>query len=162
MNRRYRVRVPSIRSARKRVSWEAMLSGMAHDLDLLAAAGTLPVIKTRDAAGEPPPFDEHCAAGRAVRVLVPAVGDISEIREPEPKFFCPGTDLLEKGNRGRTPVRHPVIRVERREMHRGFGAQVLDHPPDEGLLLLHAIVRAGDDERHGLDVHAELPCNDRR
>src|SRR5208337_4664408 len=118
MKRRYRVSVPSIRSATNRFSQHLVpgapsSGGMAHDLDGLATAGALPVVKSRDTAGKSPPFYEHRTAGRAVRVLVPAVGDISEIREPEPEFFCPGTDLFEQGNRGRSPVRHPVIRVER-------------------------------------------------
>src|SRR5208337_1433042 len=122
MNRRYRVSVPSIRSATNRVSEELITevssSGdMAHDLDGLAAAGALPVVKSRDTAGKSPPLDERRTTGRAVRVLERVMSDVSEIRKPDPEFFCPGTDLLEQGNRSGAAIRHPVIRVERREMH---------------------------------------------
>src|SRR5512136_1195613 len=111
MNRRYRVRVPSMRSAMNFIRASSRADRLP-DLDGLPAFAAPVPLQPAELHVVPRPLDEERPALRTVGVLEGMAGDVPQVRKPDPEFPRPPADLLEGRHRGRLPVLHPVVGME--------------------------------------------------
>lgn len=97
-----------------------------------------------DGRGISIPLDENRPTGGTAGVFILAMGDVSKIDIAKADLLC---NLVEskKGFQGCCgSVRHPIVRMEPREMHGNLGSKLLLNPFAESCHLINSIIKLGD------------------